>query len=78
MEGDVYMEIKKQTYYFIMVLNMIAKRYNLSIRETYEFASKYKGMEFLHEFYDVEHTLNTEDVIDDVLAICSRNGGVLA
>lgn len=72
------MEIKKQTYYFIMVLSMIAKKYNLSIREVYEFASKYKGIKFLHEFYDVEHTLNTEDVIDDVLAICNRNGGTLA
>ena len=72
------MEHKKQTYYFIMILNMIAKRYNLSIREAYEFANKYQGMEFLYEFYDIEHTLNTEDVIDDVLAICSKNGGVLA
>jgi len=72
------MEIKKEAYYFIMILNMIAKRYNLSIRGAYEFASKYKGMEFLYKFYDVEHTLNTEDVIEDVLAICSRNGGVLA
>jgi len=70
-------EIKKETYYFIMVLNIIAKKYNMSIGETYEFAKKHKGMKFLHEFYDIEHTLNTEDVVEDILAICSQNGGIL-
>jgi len=71
------MEVKKETYYFVMILYMIAKRYGISLHEAYEYVSRYKGMEFLQEFYDVEHTLNTEDVIEDVLAICSQNGGML-
>jgi hypothetical protein len=71
------MEIKKEIYYFIMILNNIAKRYLINIYEVYEYLARYKGIEFLSEFYDVEHTLNTEDVIEDVLTICSDNGGVL-
>ena len=71
------MEIKQEIYYFIMILNLIAKKYNISINETYKYLSSYKGIEFLQEFYDVEHTLNTEDVLEDVLAICAKNGGGL-
>lgn len=70
-------DTKKESYYFLLILNMIAKRYNIFIYEAYEHLNKYKGIEFLQEFYDVEHTLNTEDVVDDVLAICSKNGGSL-
>jgi len=71
------MEAKKETHYFVMILSTIAKRYGINIHEAYEYVSKHKGMDFLQEFYDVEHTLNTEDVIADVLAICSQNGGLL-
>jgi len=71
------MDSKKESYYFIMILNMIAKKYNLFIYEAYKYLSRHKGIEFLQEFYDVEHTLNTEDVLDDVIAICNKNGGTL-
>ena len=74
---DKISETKKESSYFIMVLGMIGKRYSMSIVEAYEYINKYKGMNFLYEFYDVEHTLNTEDVVEDVLAICNQNGGVL-
>lgn len=69
------METKQEIYYFVMILNLISKKYNISINEAYKYLSTYKGMEFLQEFYDVEHTLNTDDVLDDVLAICVKNGG---
>jgi len=72
------MDTKKEIYYFLLILNMIAKKYNIFIYEAYEYLSRYNGIEFLQEFYDVEHTLNTDDVIDDVLAVCNKNGGALA
>jgi len=71
------MELKKEIYYFIMILNLVAKKYSISIYKAYEYLNQYKGIEFLSEFYDVEHTLNTDDVVEDILAICNKNGGVL-
>ena len=71
------MESKKEIYYFIMILNLVAKKFSISIYDVYEYLNAYKGMEFLSEFYDVEHTLNTDDVVEDVLAICNKNGGLL-
>jgi hypothetical protein len=60
-----------------MIINMIAKKNNLYIHEAYHYLNQYKGLEFLQEFYDVEHTLNTDDVIDDLMSICNKNGGAL-
>ena len=71
------MNTKKECYYFIMIMNQISKKYNMPIYEIYKYLYSYKGIEFLQEFYDVEHTLNTDDVIDDVMAICNKNGGLL-
>jgi hypothetical protein len=72
------MNAKKECDYFIMILNNIAKKYDLKIFEVYNYLSKYEGIRFLQEFYDVEHTLNTEDVIDDLIDICNKNGGTLS
>lgn len=69
------MELRGEADYVVMIISLIAKRYNMTIHRAYEFLSKYKGISFLQEFYDVEHTLSTEDVIDDVLDICEQNGG---
>ena len=46
------------------------------MRDAYIYLNRYKGIEFLKEFYDVEHTLSFDDTIDDLSAICRKNGGV--
>ncbi|MCD8151380.1 MAG: DUF3791 domain-containing protein [Clostridiales bacterium] len=38
---------------------------------------QYKGIDFLHEFYDVEHTLSFDDTMDDLSIICRKNGGTV-
>ena len=45
------------------------------MRDAYIYLNCYKGIEFLKEFYDVEHTLSFEDALDDLATICRRNGG---
>ncbi len=42
------------------------------MRDAYLCLSKYKDIDFLLEFYDVEHTLSFKDVIDDLTAICQK------
>ena len=37
----------------------------------------YKAIEFIKEFYDIEHTLSFDEVVEDCTRICRNNGGVL-
>ena len=73
---DDAMNLQHESAYFIMILGMIAKKCGMSLHEAYDFVSRRKGIAFLSEFYDVEHTLNSDDVVEDVLAVCAENGGV--
>lgn len=52
-------------------------RHKLKIREASNYLARFKGIDFLTEFYDVEHTLSFDDCVDDLTIICSNNGGAL-
>ncbi len=44
----------------------------------FRYLHKHKGLEFLIEFYDVEHLQSMDETIEDLLIICQKNGGTLA
>lgn len=64
--------------YIIVCISEFAGRYGMHMRDAYLYLTKYKGIEFLKEFYDVEHTLSFDDAIDDVASVCRKNGGMVA
>lgn len=61
--------------YIVVCISEFASRYEMHMRDAYLYLTKYKGIEFLKEFYDVEHTLSFDETIDDLVAICRKNGG---
>lgn len=63
--------------YIVVCISEFASRYEMQVRDAYVYLSRNKGIEFLKEFYDVEHTLSFDDVLDDLTAICQKNGGAV-
>ncbi len=70
-------EERKQIDYTVVCVNEFARRHNLKLKEAFEFLFQHKAIAFLKENYDIEHTLSLDDALDDMLAICRRNGGML-
>lgn len=68
---------KKLIDYVIIAISEFSKRYKLSIKEASNYLNRFKGIEFLEEFYDVEHTLSFEDCVEDLALICKNNGGCI-
>lgn len=64
--------------YIVVCISEFASRHGMHMRDSYLYLSKYKGIDFLKEFYDVEHTLSFNETMEDVAAICRRNGGAIA
>lgn len=62
--------------YIIVCISEFASRYGMHMRDAYIYLSRYKGIEFLKEFYDVEHTLSFDDAMDDLVSVCRKNGGM--
>ena len=64
--------------YMIAVISDFAAMHSLSNVQSYRYLNRYKGLEFIDKYYEVEHTLPFEDVITDLTAYCKRKGGALA
>ena len=70
-------EERKQINYAVVCVNEFARRYNLKMKDAFQFLFQYKAIEFLKENYGIEHTLPLEETLDDMMLICQKNGGRL-
>lgn len=63
--------------YIVVCISEFAAQHGMNMTEAYVYLKEHKGLDFLKEFYDVEHTLSFDDVMDDLASICRNNGGTL-
>lgn len=53
------------------------KRFGLTVKQAFNYLSRFKGIEFIDEHYDYAHTQSFESMIDDIATLCRRMGGEL-
>ena len=63
--------------YIVICIDEFAKQKNISRKETYSYLKEYKGLDFLKECYEAEHTLSLNDAVEDLTMVCKRNGGTV-
>lgn len=71
------MNIKDCLDYFIALIAEFAKTHGLTNQLAFRYLNEYKGLDFMEEFYDVEHTLSFDEAVDDVTNYCRRMGGTI-
>ena len=71
------MEDKYKIPYINACIRAFAKRFDLSAKAAHEYLDQYKGLDFLVEFYEIEHLQSIEDAVDDLIVCCKNNGGYL-
>ncbi len=64
--------------YLVCCIGAFAQRFSLSNRQAYQYLHQYQGLQFLIDFYDVEHTQSIDDAVEDCARICHRHGGALS
>lgn len=65
-------------HYIVMSMGMFARQFELTKKEACNYLSRFKGLEFSIENYEAEHQLSMQDCVDDMAAICLKNGGTLS
>lgn len=70
-------KVKDQIEYLIAMISEFANRHSLTLPQSYRYLKRYKGIYFIDKFYNVNHTLSFETVVDDVTQYCHRQGGGL-
>lgn len=67
--------MEKQIAWTIAAISEFAKAKALSPTQAFNYLRLFKGMDFLEAHYGAEHLLSFDDTIEDLTAICQRNGG---
>lgn len=68
-------ELKNRIEYIVVCVSEFAKRFNLTNQQAYAYLRRFTGIDFLNEFYEVEHTQSIESAIDDLQVLCYKKGG---
>ena len=66
---------QNQIRYTVACVNEFARAKSLSKTQAFLYLLEHKALDFLTEFYDVEHTLSFDDAVSDMTMICQKNGG---
>ncbi len=69
--------LRNQINYIVVCVNEFARKKSIHPREAFLYLNTHKGISFLQENYDIEHTLPLDDALNDLELICRNNGGEL-
>ena len=68
---------RKIINYTVVCINEFADKFSLSSKDAFTYLYNHKGIDFIKENYEIEHTLSLDDAIEDLSIICRNNGGNL-
>lgn len=74
---DMSKETIDKIDYIIALITEFAQCHQLSTQQAYLYLRDHKGLDFVEEFYDVEHTQSFENSVEDLTFYCQRMGGNL-
>lgn len=69
---------KYQIPYTNLCIRKFAERNDMSLDAAFKYLLTFGGMDYLIDFYDIEHTLPLEDTIDELTLTCKANKGHIA
>ena len=69
--------IEDKIAFIIAVVSEFASAFSLNPQQAYRYLDRFKGIDFVDKFYNVEHTLSFNDVVQDLAIYCRKNGGGL-
>jgi hypothetical protein len=68
---------KKRIQYYVLCIGAFARQKGMSQSQAFSYLNENKGIKFLIDCYDAEHTLSLEDAVDDLTRVCKNSGGVI-
>lgn len=69
--------IEDKIAFIIAVVSEFAVAFSLNPQQAYRYLDRFKGIDFVDKFYNVEHTQSFDDVVQDLAIYCRKNGGAL-
>jgi len=58
-------------------IRAFARRIKMPVKNSFLYLDRYKGFDYLLEFYPSLHLQSVDDIVDELHKICRKNGGCL-
>ena len=71
-------KLRDRIEYSMLCVDKFAHAMGLSVPQACEYLHSHKGLEFLDACYEVESAFSPRIVVEDLRAVCLRNGGTLS
>lgn len=71
-------EVQNRIAFTVMIVRDFGDLHHLTPRQAHNYLRQHKAMDYIDQFYDVEHTLSPADTVATLGVITKRNGGQLA
>ena len=68
---------RNRIQFYVLCVGAFARQKNIPPTEAFNYLYSFKGIDFLIDCYDAEHTLSLDNVVDDLTILCKNNGGKL-
>lgn len=78
MAKEELLEAKNRIQYTVMIIRDFGDLHHLTPRQAHNYLRRHKAMDYMQEFYDVEHTLSPSDTVETIRLISKQHGGQIA
>lgn len=68
---------KKSVFFLMSVINHYSKVKDIPLAAAYRYLNRFKGLEYLNNYMEVERTLSFDDIAKNLSTVCANNGGSL-
>jgi hypothetical protein len=60
-----------------MCVSAFSGKKGISQKDAFNYLYDYKGIEFLVDCYEAEHTLSLDNAVEDLTIVCKNNEGTI-
>jgi hypothetical protein len=68
---------KQLIEFIVMCVDEFSHAKEMSVKDAFFYLNAHKGIAFLQEHYDIEHTLPPDMTLEALTVVCKRNGGAI-
>ena len=70
-------DIRDKMEWVVIFIYEFGKRHGLTMKQAFNYLSRFKGIDFLDRHYDYLHTQSFTSMVTDMTEYCHRKGGAL-
>lgn len=70
-------DVKDKLEWTVIFLLEFGRKYGLTMKQSFNYLSRFKGIDFIDRHYDYVHTQSFASMVNDIAEYCRRQGGEL-